>query len=145
IDHQAMVELLQVQNELWALGYAWGAPQIGPQELDQLARISAIHRDAIARDDLRAAVAAAHGFHLVLMEASGNRELVRVSVDRLPLIQRYVLLCVPGLVVPEMNASHDAMVAAFRAGELKQAIGIFRAMGQELLESAQRLRDLAAS
>ena len=145
IDHQAMVELLQVQNELWALGYVWGAPNIGPEQLDQLARISAIHHDAIARADLRAAVAAAHAFHLVLMEASGNRELVRVSVDRLPLIQRYVLLCVPGLVVPEMNVSHDAVVAAFRPGDLQLGIGIFRAMGQELLESAQRLRDAAES
>ncbi|MFA5547518.1 MAG: GntR family transcriptional regulator [Porticoccaceae bacterium] len=144
IDHQAMVELLQVQNELWALGYAWGAPRIGKAELAVLDQLCGVHRDAIDAGDPRGAVAAAHGFHRVLMEASGNRELVRVSVDRLPLIQRYVLLCVPTLIVPEMSRQHRAMVKALRGGDSAAAIAIFRAISEDLLRAAERLRDQGA-
>ena len=145
IDHQAMLELLQVQNELWALGYAWGAPRIGEAELAVLDQLCGAHRDAIDRGDLRGAVAAAHGFHRVLMEASGNRELVRVSVDRLPLIQRYVLLCVPTLIVPAMSRQHRAMVKAFKGGDSATAIAIFRTISRALLMAAEQQRDRAAA
>lgn len=141
IDHQLMVELLQVQNELWALGYAWGAPRIGPAELEQLRRISAVHHDAIARADPRAAVGAAHAFHLVLMEASGNRELVRVSVDRLPLIQRYVLLFAPTIISAEMADQHGRMLQALEAGDVPTATAIFNAISADLLGVAEHLRD----
>jgi DNA-binding GntR family transcriptional regulator len=141
IDDGAMVDLLRVQIELWALGYAWGGPHVDAADLARLAQANAAHRDAIDRGDARARTLAAHDFHLVLMEASDNRELVRVSVDRLPLIQRYVLLRAPALDVESMLGHHDAMYRALAQGDVPPAIAAFRAAGGLLLAAAEALRD----
>lgn len=145
IDHQAMVELIQIQIELWALGYAWGGPRIGAAELARLTEANIAHHRAVSRGDVRARTLAAHAFHLVLMQASCNRELVRVAVDRLPLLQRYVLLCVPDLGAEDMLRHHEAMHAALKRGDVAAAIATFRTASGVLRAAAESLRDAVRS
>lgn len=143
IDHQAMVELIEVQIQLWALGYAWGAPHVGPQELARLAEANAAHRVAILGKDARGAVVAAQAFHLVLMQASRNRELVRISVDRLPLIQRYVVLCTPEIGTRKMIVHHATMLEGLRRGDVRTTLAAFKTASGVLLAAAEALRDAA--
>lgn len=143
IDLEAMVELLEVQHRLWALGYLWGAPKVGPDELAQLRRIYASHVRAIEAADTAAAIAAAHAFHLVLMTASGNRELVRVSTDRLSLIRRFVFLSAPWMVSETALAQHGGMLAALERGDVELVNALFDEAGGMLIEAAKALRNQA--
>lgn len=144
IDLDAMVELFEVQSRLWGLGYAWGAPRIGASELAQLHRIYAEHAEAIQKHDTGAAIAAAHAFHRVFMEASGNRELVRVSLDRLALIQRFVRLCAPWLISAEGLEQHREMLDALDRGEVQRTITLYEDTSAVLADVARQLRDQAA-
>jgi len=143
IDLDAMIELFEVQSRLWGLGYAWGAPRVGAIELAHLRAIYAEHAAAIARGDNTAAIGAAHAFHRVFMEASGNRELVRVSLDRLALIQRFVRLCAPWLISPQGLEQHREMLDAVAGGEAQKAIALYEATSAVLANVARELRDQA--
>lgn len=140
IDLEAMIELLEVQSHLWCLGYRLGAPKIDAEDIAELKRIYLGHAEAIAYGDLTAAISAANAFHRVFMAASGNRELVRVSLDRVPLIQRFVRLCAPELVSVEMLKKHRDILAALEQGELEAAIDLNREACDALTEAARRLR-----
>lgn len=141
IDYQAMVELLLVQNRLWELGYEWGAKNITEKELALLKKATEDQREAMFQSDAQTAVNASHDFHLVLMQASKNKELVRVSVDRLPLIQRFVILCMPWLPTNEMLDIHEKMFLAFKAGKTDSAIILFRQAYNAFLNDVIKLRD----
>jgi DNA-binding GntR family transcriptional regulator len=143
IDFQAMAELLEVQTYLWALGYAWGARRVGPPELTRLRAAYAAHSKAIKARDVTGAIAGALAFHRVLMDASENRELVRVSVDRLALIQRFVILCAPSLVSREALAHHKAMLEALERADAEAVQPIFKEMSSVLLAATRALRDKA--
>jgi DNA-binding GntR family transcriptional regulator len=142
IDLDAMVELFEVQSRLWGLGYVWGAPRIGPDELAHLQRVYAEHAAAIERGDNAVAIAAAHAFHRVFMEASGNRELLRVSLDRLALIQRFVRLRAPWLISLEGLAQHRAMLDALDRGDVQKTIALYEDTSAVLSNVARELRDL---
>ncbi|MHC8380491.1 GntR family transcriptional regulator [Pseudomonas sp. LB3P14] len=141
IDLNAMVELFEVQSRLWALGYAWGAPRIGSAELGQLRCACADHAIALERGDSSAILPAAHAFHRVLMEASGNRELVRVAVDRLPLIQRFVQLCAPELMSAEGLAQHREILTVLERGDALAAIALYEETSGVLVAVAKALRE----
>ena len=144
IDLDAMVELFEVQNRLWGLGYAWGAPRIGAVELAQLHGIYVEHDTALAKHDTGAAIAAAHAFHRVFMEASGNRELLRVSLDRLALIQRFVRLRAPWLISAQGLAQHREMLDALDRGDFQKTIALYEETSAVLANVARELRDDAA-
>lgn len=142
IDLKETVDLLKVQNRLWTIGYEWGAPNLGKQGLQRLREANAVHQQAMDRADIRGTISAALAFHLVLMEASGNRELVRVSVDRLPLIHRFVLLRMPWVVTAEaVNRHHAQILRHLEKGRIEAAIDAFQASNQALLRDAEKLRD----
>lgn len=143
MDLDAMVELLEVQSRLWALGYAWGAPRVGPAELDRLRGAYAAHAAALERRDPAAILPAAHAFHKVLMEASGNRELVRVSIDRLALIQRFVQLCAPWLMSSDALAQHREILSALERNDAPTAVSLYEKTSGVLVEVARTLRDKA--
>lgn len=141
IDLDAMVELLEVQDRLWALGYAWGAPRIGSAELAELRQIYREHAEAIDQAKLMEAITAAHAFHRVLMIASGNRELVRVSLDRLALIQRFVRLRAPQLVSGEMLDKHRDIITALEQEDMSTVQSIYQQTSTALVEFAKTLRE----
>jgi DNA-binding GntR family transcriptional regulator len=141
MDYQAMVELLEVQHGLWALGYEWGVHRVGPAELKRLRAALASHTKALRTGNVNGAIAAALAFHRVLMDASGNRELLRVSLDRLPLIQRFVLLCAPSIVSTEGLAHHSAILEALERGHADAVLPVFHEAIAVLLTAARSLRD----
>jgi DNA-binding GntR family transcriptional regulator len=144
IDLSAMVELFEVQIRLWALGYQWGAPKVGGPEVARLHAAQAAHGAAIDAGRASDAIDAAHAFHRVLMEASGNRELLRVSLDRLPLIHRFVLLCAPELVAQRGVDWHGEILDALEAHDHARALATFELTGAALLAAATNLRDLTS-
>lgn len=141
IDCHAMVDLLMVQSHLWELGYQWGGKHIGESELVKLKRCVDTQRVAMSAGEVLTAVNASQEFHLVLMEASGNQELVRVSVDRMPLIQRFVILKMPWLPSAEMLDIHECMYQEFLQQRPESAIALFRQACGALLKDALKLRD----
>lgn len=141
IDGQAMVDLLLVQSHLWELGYQWGGKNVGKAELRELQQSINTQRRAMLAGDRLAAVGASLDFHLVLMTASGNQELVRVSVDRIPLIQRFVILQLPQLPNQEMLDIHQSMYRAFEDRQPENAIALFRQAYGSLLNAAMKTRD----
>jgi DNA-binding GntR family transcriptional regulator len=141
IDYQAMVELLEVQHSLWALGYQWGVHRVGPAELKRLRAAHASHTRALRARNVAGAIAGAIAFHRVLMDASGNRELLRVSLDRLALIQRFVLLSAPSIVSTEGLAYHHAMLEALERGNVDAVLPIYHDATSVLLTAARSLRD----
>lgn len=141
INCAAMVDLLLVQNHLWELGYTWGSKNVLDKELKQLKNSINTQRLAMLNEDVLTAVNASLAFHLVLIEATGNEELVRVSVDRIPLIQRFVILKMPWLPSKEMLDIHESMYKEFVAKRPENAIALFRQACGTLLNQAIKLRD----
>jgi DNA-binding GntR family transcriptional regulator len=134
-----------VQSRLWALGYLWGAPRVGPAELQRLRAVHAAHAAAIERGDIPAVIAAAPEFHRVMVEASGNRELVRVALDRMALIQRFVTLCAPELANARALGHHRKMLKALERGDAAAAVAIYEEVSGGLVDAARTLRDQAAA
>jgi len=141
LDHDAVVELLAVQQRIWEIGYEWGAPHLGKSDLLALATIQNAHSEAITMGDINAAVEAAMGFHLVFMRASGNRELFRISIDRLPLIRRFVLLAAPDMVSRQGQDIHSRILDAMRRCDIPACLAHFRDAGTLLLDVARAARD----
>lgn len=141
IDLDAIVELLEVQSQLWQLGYVWGAPRVGPAQLQRLREVHAAHAAAIARGDTAEVIAAAPEFHRVMVEASGNRELMRVSLDRMALIRRFVTLCAPWLATAEALDHHQKMLEALERGDAAAAIAAYEDISSVLVDAAKALRD----
>lgn len=141
LDPGAIVELLEVQQRIWEIGYEWGAPRLGPGELAMLETIQAAHATATRVNDVNSAVEAALGFHLVFMRASNNRELFRISIDRLPLIRRFVLLAAPEMASDNGQKLHRQMLDAMRAGDVARCFAHFREAGNLLLTAARAARD----
>lgn len=143
IDNESMVDLLLVQSHLWELGYLWGGKHVGEAELSALKESIDTQRRAMLAGDVLTAVNASQEFHLVLIAASGNQELVRVSVDRIPLIQRFVILQMPWLPNQDMLDIHESMYREFASNKPENAIALFRQACGTLLNGAIKLRDIA--
>ena len=73
------------------------------------------------------------------MIASGNRELLRVSIDRLALIQRFVRMYAPQLVSVDMLKQHRDMITALEQGDGAKTIAISEATAVALLDAAKLL------
>lgn len=142
IDTQAMVDLLMVQTRLWELAYEWGSNHIGDDELDQLKQSVDVQTEAMANKQTLAAITASQEFHLILMRASGNQELVRLSIDRLALIQRFVILKMPWLPNEEMLDIHRCMYKEFENKHPENALVLFRQAYSSLIKDVIKLSGL---
>ena len=139
IDLQAMVELLEVQSRLWGMGYEWGAPKINPAQLELLHEIYRGHAKAIDEGDRPTVVAKAHQFHRIILEASGNRELVRISIDRLGLIGRFILLCAPEMASKEALEKHKSMLVAMDRKEFTAVTRLHQEACKLMVDVAKKL------
>lgn len=139
MDIKAMVDLLAVQNRLWALAYDWGAPKVGAQALQQLERTYQQHAAAIEAGDRSQAVIAAHRFHGIIMQASDNQELIRVSSDRLALIRRFILTYTPASASQTALNKHRQLLDALIAQDFKQVTAIHHEINTMLLALAKQL------
>ncbi|NJN17967.1 MAG: GntR family transcriptional regulator [Oscillochloris sp.] len=58
LNLKTMAELYAVHRVLWETGYAWGAPQVGPEALDALGGALVELEEALGRNQIRAALLA---------------------------------------------------------------------------------------
>jgi DNA-binding GntR family transcriptional regulator len=141
ICFDSIVELFEVQQLLWRHGYVTGAPCIGSMELAELRDIYHRHAEAIAFGDIDEALAAGLAFDCVFIKASGNSELLRVTLDRVGLIQRFVRLCAPELVSNTILKQHKEMIAALESGDTALTIRFFEQMSMQTVVVAKAIRD----
>lgn len=145
LDAAVMVEVLQVQIRLWALGYEWGVPRLGVATVQQLEDHHACYVAAIQAGDALSTVQAAHRFHGVVLNASGNRELMRLSQDRIALVQRFVALHAQDIDAWAMCSVTKELLQAVVRRDAAAAVTHFGYMSQKLLDLALVLDARAAS
>ncbi|MGI4746884.1 MAG: GntR family transcriptional regulator [Janthinobacterium lividum] len=133
----ATLGLLQVQGALWRMGYIWGFAHIGPKELTRLDAALRSYAAALRTGDTLGAIRSAQDFHTVFIEASGNSELLRVTLDRRSLIARFILLRGAKTVSPSGLAQHRAMLASFRRGDTADILARLDQLSTKLIALAQ--------
>lgn len=133
IDFDAMHDLIQVQVELWRLGYVWGMPHVHVAEIAQLDAAVDAYRNGLEADDPLATIRAGHAFHTVVITASANRELLRSTLDRRSLIARFVLLHGRETVTARGLEEHEAILRAFRKGDRQDALARLDRVSRRLL------------
>ena len=138
LDMEATHELLQVQAQLWRLGYLWGVPRINEAGLECLHRAIAAYRAALTAGDIFAAVSASHDFHTAVITASANRELLRATLDRRALVARFILAHGRETISPAGLHLHEATLTDIGRCDIEAAL-------QRLQTMADRLIALAAS
>lgn len=134
----SMRELYAVQRVLWATGYAWGVPMVGPEAFDALGGALSDQAEAMERGEARATLMAHTDFHSIVVAACGNRELGRLIADRYPLIERLILLRMAGTISPELLDLNRAIYAALQQGDQERAMTLaehIRASFAEALEA----------
>lgn len=139
LDHGAMLDLVRVQGALWRMGYVWGFPRIGEPELAQLDAAIAAYQAALGEGDILGAIRAGHDFHTVFITASGNSELLRVTLDRRSLIARFILLCGSDTISRSGLQQHRAMLRAFRRGDTADVLARLDQLVARLIAMAQDL------
>lgn len=137
IDFPATRDLLRVQWELWRLGYAWGMASIGVEQNALLDQAIARYRMALDTGDHAGAIAAGLDFHTIFITASANRELLRSTLDRRGLIARFILLHGLQTLTTIGLAQHQAILAAFRAGDHPGVLACLDHMATRLIAIAQ--------
>ncbi|MDB5687455.1 MAG: GntR family transcriptional regulator [Rhizorhabdus sp.] len=139
LDPAAMLDLVRVQGALWRMGYVWGFPRIGEAELAQLDAAIAAYQAALNENDILAAIRAGHDFHTVFITASGNRELLRVTLDRRALIARFILLCGSETISRSGLQQHRSILRAFRRGDTADVLARLDQLAARLIAMAQNL------
>lgn len=133
----ATLDLLRVQGTLWRMGYVWGFPRIDAGALQRLEAALAAYEGALTGGDTLAAIRSAQDFHTVFIAASGNGELLRVTLDRRALIARFILLRGERTVSARGLAQHRAMLGAFRRGDTADVLARLDQLSTRLIAMAQ--------
>jgi DNA-binding GntR family transcriptional regulator len=124
----AMRELWAVQRVLWQTGYAWGVPRVQAADMEAMEASMTDLAEALSKGDARAAFFTSTDFHSIVVAASGNRELGRLIADRYPLIERLVVLRMPGLMSEEILTQNRKIYTALQQGNHELAL----ACGEEI-------------
>src|SRR3546814_255040 len=117
IDPVATLDLFRVQTALWRMGYVWGLPHVDAGKVARLEEMLASYEAGLNQGDRLAAIRAGHAFHTIFIEASGNSELLRVTLDRRSLIARFILLRGKSSISRSGLRQHQAVLQAFREGD----------------------------
>lgn len=133
----ATLDLLRVQGALWRMGYIWGFPRVGADELARLDAAVDTYETALAARATLVAIRAAQDFHTVFIAASGNSELLRVTLDRRALIARFILLRGSATVSRSGLRQHRAMLDSFRRGDTADVLARLDQLSTRLIALAQ--------
>jgi DNA-binding GntR family transcriptional regulator len=117
VDMAASADLLRVQSALWRMGYVWALPNIAADGLPELDAAIAAYQSCLTRRDALGAIRAGHDFHTSFITASGNGELLRVTLDRRSLIARFILLHGRSTISRAGLQQHRAILEALRRGD----------------------------
>ena len=133
VDPKATHDLIRVQVELWRLGYIWGMPYVGRPQRDLLDQAIARYGAAIHSGEYMAAIVSGLEFHTIFIRASGNRELLRSTLDRRGLIARFIFLHGLETVSAAGLAQHVSILDAFKAGDHRRILACLDRMAARLL------------
>jgi DNA-binding GntR family transcriptional regulator len=136
INAAKTLNLFRVQTALWRLGYIWSFPNIGSAELHRLETSLADYAAALAAGDTLAAIRAGHAFHTVFVDASGNDELLRVTLDRRSLIARFILLRGAATVSANGLAQHRMILKALKRGDTVEVLARLDHLAEKLIALA---------
>lgn len=142
IDRVATHDLLDVQAHLWRLGYVRGMPHLANAHLQDLrthvgtyARV--IGEGAQGQPAARLeAIRASHAFHTTIIAAAANTELLRVTLDRLALVARFILLCGGSTISHAGLRLHQEILSAIALGECQQALTHFDSLAARMIALA---------
>ena len=143
IDIVATRHLLDVQAHLWRLGYVRGIPQLDSAQLRDLRMHAETYRHVVgqaAEPDQAArleAIRASHAFHTTVISAAANSELLRVTLDRLALVARFILLRGGNTIGPAGLRLHQQILAAIELGDRDQALAHFDALAARMIALAE--------
>jgi DNA-binding GntR family transcriptional regulator len=139
IDPANTLNLLRVQTALWRMGYVWGLQNIGPAAMSRLEKSLSEYAAALGVGDTLAAIRAGHAFHTVFVEASGNKELLRVTLDRLSLIARFILLRGSSTISANGLRQHRTILKALKQGDAGEVMARLDQVAKKLLGLAMRV------
>ncbi len=122
MDRAGIAQLVRVQGMLWRTGYEWAMPLLGLGELGELSRAIDDYARSLEAGEHLGAIQAGQRFHSIVIAASGNRELLRVTLDRRSLLARFILLRGSETVSRSGLAQHRAILAALRNGAHNEAL-----------------------
>jgi DNA-binding GntR family transcriptional regulator len=138
IDAAKTLNLFRVQTALWRMGYVWSFPNIGDAELGRLERAISDYAAALDAGDTLAAIRAGHAFHTVFVQASGNEELLRVTLDRRSLIARFILLRGSATISTNGLKQHRLMLRALKRGDTTEVLDRLDHVAEKLIALAMR-------
>lgn len=139
IDLAATRDLLDVQAHLWRLGYVRGMPHIGSAQIRDLNMQVGIYRSVLAAgaENRLDAIRASHAFHTTIISAAANTELLRVTLDRLALVARFILLRGGSTISPAGLRLHEGILAALERGDREQALAHFDSLAGRMIALAE--------
>lgn len=142
IDLAATRHLLDVQSHLWRLGYVRGMPQVDTAQLRELRAQVERYANVIGEGDechptgRLEAIRASHAFHTTVIAAAANTELLRVTLDRLALVARFILLRGGGTISHAGLRLHQAILGAIAQGDHDQALAHFDSLAARMIALA---------
>jgi DNA-binding GntR family transcriptional regulator len=136
IDPGKTLQLFRVQTALWRMGYVWSFVHIGAAELRLLEKSLADYAQALVEGDTLAAIRAGHAFHTVFVLASGNAELLRVTLDRRSLIARFILMRGSATISSAGLKQHRLILKALKRGDSGAVLECLDHMAEKLVALA---------
>lgn len=142
IDLAATRDLLDVQAHLWRLGYVRGMPHVTGAHLQDLqAHLAAYARvigeDAQGEPAARLeAIRASHAFHTTIIAAAANTELLRLALDRLALVARFILLRGGTTINHAGLRLHQGILSAIALGDREQALAHYDSLAARMIALA---------
>ena len=142
IDLATTRDLLDVQAHLWRLGYVRGMPHMASPQLRDLRRHVASYRRVLsdgAENPPAArlhAIRASHAFHTTVISSAANTELLRVTLDRLALVARFILLRGGETISLAGLRLHEAILAAIEREDREQALAHFDLLADRMIALA---------
>jgi DNA-binding GntR family transcriptional regulator len=144
LDPEATFDLVQVQTALWRMAYVAAFPHVGATDFESLERALQDYQSSLAEGNTLAAIRAGHAFHTVFVEASRNRELLRVTLDRRSLIARFILLRGAESISAAGLKQHRSILKAARRGDTAEVLAALDKLASKLMELARRELPAAA-
>lgn len=133
LDLRAARAAQSVTAAMHELAVREALPNLSPAELDAMREANARFADALARNDVDAALAADDEFHGVPVTASANHALRHVLEQYTPVLRRVERLRFSSLSGRDSVAQHDRIIALCEAGDVDGAVAATRENWQTLI------------
>lgn len=139
---EEQVEAMRVRAELEAMAAREAAGRLSDAQVAELRRLNAAMAELAAAGDAHGHALKNTEFHAIVVQASGNRTLVRLLAMLEPFAQTYLTLSVAGLYPPHVYAArHASILEALIAGDPAAAEQAMRAHGRATVATVVEARE----